>query len=196
MRLLLFLPLTGCLAGTTAAGSGDLLITEYANANPGTDRLTFVELGNPTDAALDLSDYTLGIDLDEPSTPLSGLLEPGDVYLVEIGDDDFFSVTNRSPDLTLPARFGFTPDEIRLYLADGSGFEGSSVSRNDATFQDTISRNATGSSRLSNIHMCRRGGVVRGRGQFDETEWTLTETFAMDANELNAVATTGDLGCP
>ncbi len=199
---LLLTPLVGCLAGATATGGGDLIITEYANFNAGASgNTTYVEIGNPTATSVDLSEYSVGV-LDtsgpndfEPSVPLTGTLAAGAVLVVELAGGDFASLFGRAPSLQLGTvnDFGYTPDAVYLYLADGSGFNGASESRNDATFQDVITE--TGGLSLRTTHICRRPGVPRGRGRYDPSEWIETDVFFADPNEANDIASVFAMEC-
>ncbi len=200
---LLFLPLVGCLAGATATGGGDLIITEYGDFGAGAGGpTTYVEIGNPTAMSVDLSEYSIGMletsgfNDFAPSTPLTGQLAAGEVFVVELAGGDFGSLFGRSPSLQLGSvnDFGSTPDAIYLYLADGSGFNGASESRNDATFQDVVTE--TGGLSLRNTHICRRQGVPRGRGRYDPSEWIETDVFFSDSGEANSIASVFSMDCP
>ena len=201
MRSILFLGLTGCLSGVQATGQGDLLITEYGEFSASFDQSGYVEIGNPTANTVALSDYTIALPEDRDfsaSVPLTGSLGPGQTLVIEFGGGDFQEIFGRAPDMQLPttSELGFTPDEVILYLADGSGLDGASMTRGDATFQDVLVGDDTSNDSLRYAHLCRRPSVPRGRGRFDESEWVLTDTFSMDADEAQAIANPGELGCP
>jgi hypothetical protein len=131
----------------------------------------------------------------QPSTPLTGSLGAGEVIVVELAGGDFSNLFGRTPTLQLGtvSEFAYAADEVYLYLADGSGFNGASESRGDATFQDVVSE--TGGLRLRDVHICRRLGVPRGRGRYDPSEWIETEVFGFDSGEASDVASVFSMDC-
>lgn len=197
LTALLPLLATGCLANFEAPGFGPLLITEYAEFSATTDQVRYVEVTNYTNEVVTGGTFGIYIHSEGVSALLPDDIAAGESYVVELEETDFQQVFSRSADLTLRDDMPFPPDEITLYLADGSGFEATATGRRDATVQDVVDRSAgPDGNDMNNVILCRRPSVTRGRGNPDGTEWTATETLTLMGNGAVEFATPGSWTCP
>lgn len=182
-------------ATCASAATTGLLITEVVDGTLSTGTPSFVEITNTSNAAIDLSAFTMrlyksGRQLTNftVTTPLTGNLAPGDAYVINYesttdgpGNSDFFDIYGINPDLYTPVQKEFNGDDVfALYEGLPTTQDGS-----DATLIDLYGELGTDGSgtawEYTDSYAYRNNSVVHNSTTFLQSQWTFGGPNALEA---------------
>jgi hypothetical protein len=153
------------------AGTTGLIISEVFDSEVGA--LSYVEIFNPTIAAIALTNYSLDIITDGPTTTPYSLgsasIPSGGVFVVSIGDPTTTNTTicaAASPGLSYPAGSGFNGNDRVILKLSGANHD----------VVDNPNYGSPNNNSFRGFSQFRIAGNVTNRTTYVPSEWTNTTT--------------------